>query len=388
MVSVTVQNVGRRAKYSLLEANKMKINKWLLTMTVVTLPLVISASGGMAAPFYEGKTLNLIVGYSPGGGSDLMCRLFARHLAGHIPGEPTVIVRNMPGGGGLKATNYVGEAVKKDGKTALCGAFNTLVQLLDDKSLRVDLRKFNFIAGMASSQVFFMRADTKPGIKKPEDIFKAQGVIIGGFRTNSSKDLQVRSAMDVLGIKHKYVTGIKGDGGGRKHIQQGFLNAWQDSMAGYLSISHGTLVKTGIVVPIYQMGELNTDGKLSKRNAALPELPTLFEFYKAKFGKEPSGKVWDVYATMSKVTSTALRALSLPPGSPEAAVADLRLGYGKMLEDDKYWAEAKKVVGKTAKFSEGKRTQEILEAAMSAPPSFKEFLVEYIEKGAEMARKK
>ncbi|MAF48133.1 MAG: hypothetical protein QGH73_12595 [Rhodospirillales bacterium] len=366
----------------------MRIEKWLLTMAALTLPLMAMASGAAAAPFYKGKTLNLIVGYSPGGGSDLMCRLFARHLAGHTPGKPTIVVRNMPGGGGLKAMNYVGEAVKKDGKTALCGAFNTLVQLLKDKALRVDLRKFNFIAGMASNQVFFIRADTKPGIKKPEDIFKAQGVIIGGFRTNSSKDLQVRSAMDLLGIKHKYVTGIRGDGGGRKHIQQGFVNTWQDSMAGYLSISHGTLVKTGIVVPIYQMGELDANGKLSKRNAALPGIPTFFEFYKAKFGKEPSGKVWEVYATMTKVTSTALRALSLPPGSPQAAVADLRLGYGKMLEDDKYWAEAKKVVGKTAKFTKGKRTQQILEGAMDAPSSLTKFLVEYIKKGAEMARKK
>ncbi|MEK9680011.1 MAG: hypothetical protein VW169_16695 [Rhodospirillaceae bacterium] len=366
----------------------MKTKKWLLTVAATAISSVAFASASVAAPFYEGKTLSLVVGYSPGGGSDLMCRLFARHLTKHVSGKPTIVVRNMPGGGGLKAMNYVGEAAKKDGTTGLCGAFNTLVQLLNDKSLRVDLSKFNFIAGMAASQVFFMRADVKPGIKKAEDIFKAEGVIIGGFRTNSSKDLQVRSAMDVLGIKHKYITGVKGDGGGRKHIQQGFLNAWQDSLAGYLSISQGTLVKTGIVVPIYQMGELGADGKLSKRNAALPDIPTLFEFYKAKFGKEPSGKVWDIYATMSKVTSTALRALSLPPGSPKAAVADLRAGYGKMLEDADYWVEAKKVVGKTASFSKGKKTQAILESAMSAPPSLKKFLVEYIKRGEEMARKK
>lgn len=366
----------------------MYTSKWLLTMAAVALPLVTLASGGTAAPFYKDKTLNLIVGYSPGGGSDLMCRLFARHLAGQIPGKPTIVVRNMPGGGGLKAMNFVGEAVKPDGTTGLCGAFNTLVQLLNDKALRVDLSKFNFIAGMGASQVFFMRADTKPGIKKPEDIFTAQDVIIGGFRTNSSKDLLVRPAMDLLGVKHKYVTGVKGDGGGRKHIQQGFLNTWMDSMAGYISISRGTLIDTGIAVPIFQMGEPGEDGTLSKRNTALPGIPTFFELYKAKFGKAPSGKVWDIYATMANWTSSALRAMSLPPGSPKAAVADLRSSYANMLEDDKFWVEAKKALGATVKLTKGEVTQKSLERTLGVSADLKKFLVEYIEKGAAKARKK
>src|SRR5690606_9502654 len=65
-----------------------------------------------AAPFYEGKTLSFIVGYAPGGSSDITCRLFAKHLSRFIEGNPTIVVRNMPGASGWNALNYVGEAAR------------------------------------------------------------------------------------------------------------------------------------------------------------------------------------------------------------------------------------------------------------------------------------
>jgi tripartite-type tricarboxylate transporter receptor subunit TctC len=364
----------------------------LARLTSLAAAAAIAATVGAPAaqaaePFYKGKTLNLIVGFSPGGGSDITCRLFANHLARYVEGHPTIVVRNMAGAGGLKAMNYVGEAAKPDGLTSLCGAVNTLAQLLGDKAMRVDLTKFNFIAGIPESQVFYVRSDVKPGIKKPEDIFKADGLIFGGFRANSSKDLLGRTALDLLGVKYKYVTGVRGDGAGRKHIQQGFLNAWLEGMGSFISVSEGTLVKTGIVTPIFQLGQADSMGKLSKRNSAIPGIPTFYEIYKAHFGKEPSGPEWNIYTNLAGQIGVALRGLTLPPGSPEAAVGALRVGFVKMLKDQKFWADARKGLGESIDFTPGAETQAAFVKSLSAPQSFKTFLASYVNKGEQMARK-
>ena len=349
-------------------------------MIAIVLPLAAFVSGA-AASFYGGKTLNLIVGYSPGGGSDITCRLFAAHLGKHIPGKPTVIVRNMPGGGGLKTMNYVGEAAKPDGTTALCGATNMLIQLLKDKALRVDLSKFNFIAGIPDSQVYYM-------LKKSTDIFKTQDVIFGGFRANSSKDLLGRPALDLLGVKYKYVNGIRGDGRGRKHIQQGFVNGWLEGMGSYISITKNLLVKPGIVTPIFQLGNADSNGKLTKRNAAIPDIPTFHELYTAKFGKEPSGPAWNMYSNIAGMLTIALRTLALPPKAPKAAIADLRLAFAQMQKDDAFWVDARKALGKTVTFTSGADTQKAFEKTLAASDDLKNFMISYVKSGKQMARKK
>ena len=280
----------------------------------------------------------------------------------------------------------MGGGARPDGMTAICGAFNTLVQLLDDKALRVDLSKFNFISGIPDHQVFYVRADVKPGIKKTEDIFIAEGLILGGMRSNSLKDLLVRPALDLLGVKYKYVTGVAGDGAGRKHIQTGFLNAWQEGMGSYISVAQGTLIAPGIAVPIFQMGGPDANGKLTKRNAAIPNIPTFYEVYKAKFGKEPAGKVWDVYAVMAIQTAAALRAFALPPGAPKQAIAELRTGMAAMLKDDNFWVDAKKSMGDTVEFTSGEGTQKAFDGALNATPDLKQFLLDYIKVGEEAAR--
>src|SRR5262245_62257442 len=70
------------------------------------------------APFYQGKTLNFVINFAAGGPTDIEGRIFAKHIGKHIPGQPTITVQNMGGGGGLTAVNYIGEVAKPDGLTA------------------------------------------------------------------------------------------------------------------------------------------------------------------------------------------------------------------------------------------------------------------------------
>jgi len=109
----------------------------------------------IAAPsFYEGKALRIIVGLAPGGGFDTYARLLARHLGRHIPGNPSIVVENMTGAGGLIAANHLYRVAKPDG-LSLAHFPGTLVlgQVLGQPGIEFDARKFEFIGAAVREEV-------------------------------------------------------------------------------------------------------------------------------------------------------------------------------------------------------------------------------------------
>ncbi len=361
----------------------MKFN--LLVAAIMALAS-FAGSAEAADPFYKGKTINFIVGYAPGGGSDLTCRVFANHMGRFIEGHPTIIVKNMPGASGANAANYVGEAARNDGLTALCGTISFALALLGDPALRVDLTKFNFIVGVADSQVFYVRSDVKPGMKTRLDIFNAENLIYGGFFISSTKDLSARSALNTLGLKYKYVTGINGDGAGRTAVQQNFVNAWMEGLASFVSITDPTLVKTGVVIPLFQSGLPDQKGDLTQRDIAASQIPTFIEFYNEKFGGHPSGMDWDAARLILGSQAVAQRALALSPNAPAEAVQALRAAVEPLLQDAKFRQEAERVMGEGVQAFAGDRVANVISQSVTAPPELRSYLKELVESGNKATR--
>ena len=122
----------------------MKGHRWI--MVGLLLLLFVSASHLFAAPYYERKTMNIVVGFPPGGGYDKLARLMAQFLPKYIPGKPTIVVQNMPGAAGIVATNHVYNLPRQDGLTI--GTFSNGVmraQLAKEEGVRYDLGKFAWI---------------------------------------------------------------------------------------------------------------------------------------------------------------------------------------------------------------------------------------------------
>jgi len=133
-----------------------------------------------AAPYYEGKILNIIVGYSPGGGYDRLTRVLAKHLPKHIPGKPTVLVQNMPGAGSMIAANTLFNLTKPDGLTI--GIFNRgmpFAQLLKAEGVKFDLKKYRWV-GSAAVETATLALRTDLSFKTVDDILKAKEPIILG----------------------------------------------------------------------------------------------------------------------------------------------------------------------------------------------------------------
>ena len=141
-------------------------------MLIASQPLPDSALA-QTAPFYQGKTIRIIVGFTAGGLYDQYARILARHMPKYIPGNPNVIVQNMPGAGSLTATNYVYGVAKPDGLTlGMIGSGIYLDQLLERKEAQFDMRKLNYIGSVDQRDLLlYMKADAP--WKSVEDIMTA-----------------------------------------------------------------------------------------------------------------------------------------------------------------------------------------------------------------------
>lgn len=360
----------------------------ILLAGLAALALTLAASA-RAADFYAGKTITFLVGVAAGGSSDLGCRMVAGHMAAHIAGQPNIIVKNMPSPTGAVAVNYVGKQARNDGLTLICGVFGVDLQLSGDKSLEVDLTKFNYIAGDAQTQVFYVRSDVPPGIRTAQDVFMARGLIYGGQAVNSLKDVPGRLFLEIAGIKdYKYVTGFPGDSQGRAAVQQNFINLWMEGTQSYAKVTAATMAKSGEVVPLFQSGLLDDQGALTHRSDLVPDLPTFIEFYRARYGKPPAGRQWEFLSALLANWAVAFHGIMLPPGAPPAAVAALRAAVAPMNRDPDFIADAENMMGKGAREAEGAVVAAKVKELLDLPPAVKAVYTETVQSGQALAGSK
>ena len=140
-------------------------------------------------PFYKGKRITILINFAAGGPTDIEGRLFAKHLAKHIEGQPNIVVQNMDGAGGVVGATYLGEVAPKDGTYMGYLSGTSWIYVSEPERFRVDFRSYEFIAYQPGTTVHFVRTDVPPGIKQPADIVKARGLIAGGLSLDTSKDL-------------------------------------------------------------------------------------------------------------------------------------------------------------------------------------------------------
>src|SRR5436189_2299191 len=155
--------------------------------------LAASASGLYAAdPYYKGKRITLLINFAAGGPTDIEGRLFAKHLARHIDGQPNIVIQNMDGAGGIVGAKYLGEVGPRDGTMAGYFTGTAFMYALDPDRFRVDFKSYEFVATQPGTTVHFMRTDVPPGMNDASDIVKAKGLIGGGLSVDTPKDLRTR----------------------------------------------------------------------------------------------------------------------------------------------------------------------------------------------------
>jgi len=338
----------------------------------------VTPSFSAERPFYQGKTLNLIINFAAGGPTDIEGRVVARHLAKHITGNPTIVAQNMAGAGGVTGINFLGEVAKPDGQTMgyFTGPYNH--QMMRTPTLRVDLNKLPYIASVYGVTVCYIRSDVPPGIKKPTDIAKAERFRAGGLSFDSNKDLRFRLAFDLLGLKYDYVTGYNSSSDARLAVQRNEIQYHDESIPGYRGVVEPQLVKTGMVTPIYYHDVFSPDGTL-KSSPDFPELSSFAQVYTQIFGKPPSGIKYEALKVANMASGNMSRVAILPPGSPPDAVAALRQAFATLSKDEDFITEAQKAMRFHPRFDTGEDGERLKQKILQVSPELVDFIRQFID---------
>jgi tripartite-type tricarboxylate transporter receptor subunit TctC len=283
-------------------------------------------------PFYEGKTVRIVVGFSAGGGYDVWARLMAPHWSKYVPGNPGFVVQNMTGGGSMIAANHVYSVAKPDGLTlgfAAPGIY--LEQLTGQKEVQFDWLKFSYVgAPERTDRIFYMRADT--GYKTIEDIRKAaEPPKCGATGVGTGSYYWPRLLADTFGFKLNVVPGYQGAADVNLAIEKGEMHCWGGTVQTYFGTEPGrTWAKTGFVRVLAQGGQ--------KRDPRLSDVPTIWDL----MDKHKTVGATRGLARVLLAPDEMGRPLFGPPGVPADRVKVLREGFIKMMNDPDVLAEARK----------------------------------------------
>lgn len=321
------------------------VKQGLLGTVTGALAMLVAMAPGQAAPFFEGKTVTVIVGFSPGGGSDLAARAIATHLGKHIEGSPNVVVKNLPGAGSMKAANFIYEKAPKDGTTVFFGPWYLLSQAMKVRGLRAKYDELTMIAPSRSPGGFvaYMRKDAVPGgYNEPKDILKAKRLRLAGVSPTSSLDRRLQLSFANLGVDFVHITGHRGLARASQSVRRGEMQASALALSAYNKSVVPNMVKPGVVVPLFYWALEDAKGTAHK-NPLISGIPTYREFYEQVHGKKPSGELWDTYRVVNSVAEVATHNLFGPPEMPDAATAALRKGFVATLNDPSYIKQAVKI---------------------------------------------
>lgn len=334
--------------------------------------VVIAAALPASAQFYQGKTLTVAVNYGAGGNIDTEARVYTRHLAKHIPGNPNIIVKNVPGAGGLSAINQMGMGVlgKPDGLTVGFFTLNPIPPMIDDPVLRTPYDKFGLVAGLGGWIVAYGRKDIQPGLKSPADMAKAVNVFAAGYAAASNHDVRLHLTLDMIGAKFKVVTGFQSAGVVNQAMERGEINFTTSSAPAYYSQVVPNLIQKGIAMPMWVYGVSTEDGKdTGSPDHARQGIRTFGEVYEAAHGKRPSGPKYEAYQIITDISTRLSRGILMPPGTPKAPIEELNKALVSLMKDKAFLEEHQRIIGVAPELvapAEGRRLLALLNKASPA----------------------
>ncbi len=319
-----------------------------------------AARADEVADFYRGRTISLIAGFNPGGGADTYARLVARHLGKHIPGNPTVVVRNMQGAGSVVAANHVYNVSAKDGSELGLFAGNITVDpLMGGTQHKYDARTFNWI-GAPSSDSNVCLASPKTTFKTLDDVLARE--MITGTSGTSTLDFPV-VLNNVLGARFKLVKGYGGSAALRLAMERGEIE-------GFCGVGYNSMRTAGL-----------TDGKANilvqiglAKSPQMPNVPFVMDYAKSNEDRQIFRLIFG-WLDLE-------RPIAAPPGTPAARVEALREAFDREMKDPALLADADKVNVGIEPMS-GKAIADFVTEAYRTPAAVTAKATQYLGRGSK-----
>jgi len=329
----------------------MKLVRGAVVAAAVTVAPMTATWAQTPAEFYKGKTVDLMVGYSAGGGYDVYARMIARYIGKHIPGNPTVVVKNLDGAGSLRLANALYNQLPKDGTVfgtvARGAAFDPL---LGNKAAQFDASKFTWI-GSANDEVSVCVAWHTSGVTKIEDTFDKE-LVVGGTGPTADTDQFPRIANGVLGTKMKIVTGYPGGNDVSLAMERG-------EVQGRCGWSWSSVIATR--KDWYDSKKIHVLVQMSlAKHPDLPNVPLILDLAKTPEQKQ--------ILTLVFARQALGRPYMAPPGVPQDRAEALRKAFMDTMKDPEFLAEADKAKLEITPI-DGEKVQQIVVDAYKVDPA-------------------
>jgi len=328
---------------------------WIAALAAV--PLIAAAQ---SSP-YAGKTITLVVGYKPGGGYDATARLLARHLPKHIPGKPTVIVQNMPGGNSIIAANYLYSSAKPDGMTL--GTFNRnlpIAQLTAVQGVKFDMRKFAWIGSAANETTVLTIRNDLPYTSFDELRKAKQPVVIGSTGPGANTYDFPLLLKDLLGVNLKIVSGYSSSA----DIMLAVERKEVDGRAGSIS-SLRPFIERKLVRPVVRARSHDVD-------PAIKDLPI-----DETIAPNPRAKA---IMALRSAPELIARPYVMPPNTPPELLKLMREAFVAAIKDPAAIAEANKAK-LDLEYTSDEEATKVLAEVLNQPKDIVEEFSKYVKFG-------
>jgi tripartite-type tricarboxylate transporter receptor subunit TctC len=291
-------------------------------ISMMTVLLGTTPSHAQGGGMFAGKTIRLLISTAPGGGYDFRARTMAKYVGRHLPGEPTLIAENMPGGGSVIAMNYTYSIAPKDG-TVLCLFQRSIFSMLFEKpdAVKFDLAKYEWIGNMGADNGVIVVWHTAPH-KTADDLFKTEAIVAmpAGIKT------QPAAINGVLGTKMKIISGYPGTTEMQAAMERGEVMGLGEISWSNLKLTHQDWLRDGRVRVLLQIG--------LKRAPDLLNVPLPQDLAKTDEDK----RILDIVATQRQFAYPIV----LPPGVPADRVAAWQKAFLALGQDKDFMAEMDK----------------------------------------------
>ena len=319
----------------------------LAAIAVGTIP----AQAQSTADFFKAKGVVILVGIEPGTGFDLYGRTLSRHIGRHLPGNPNVVVNNMPGASGLVAFNWLNNVAPKDGSTFCIASFTVPFEpVFGNKRALFDATKMGWIGNMDSSvSVCAVRTDV--GINSFDDMMRKE-VVIGGTGIAGPISQSPLALKNLVGAKIKLIEGYKGTASVKLAIERSEVQGICGVSYSTMRTQYRELMEGGVVKVLVHLG--------SKPYPDLPGVPYVYQFAK-------TAEDLQVYDLIFGPQGLG-RSFAAPPGVPPERLAALRKAFTDAVSDPALIAEAEKT-GLDLRPQTGEEVQAFIERAYASPPA-------------------
>ncbi len=325
----------------------------------------------------SGETVEWVIPFSESGGSAKWANFYAPLLAEALPGEPTVVVKFMPGAGSTKGANWFQEQAKADGMTIFGSSGSTqFPYLLGDPRVRYEYSDWNVVLASGTGGVAYL----PPDMAKKMDGLDASGLqgedFIYGSQGATRLDLVPLLAWEMLGLSVEPVFGIKGRGDGRLMFERGEANIDYQTSSSFLK-GVAPLVEEGKAVPMMAWGALDEDGDIV-RDPTFPDMPTFKEVCDATDGCETSGEKWEAWKAFFIAGFPAQKMVFLPKGATEEMIETYSNAFKKVHARDDFAEISKKRLGVYPQMT-GEQAAATLKQGTQVPAKAKAFVVNWLE---------